>query len=135
MKNVLFKLFLFSGLVTFLQGCSLNDQDEYCYNRIYMGATAVYGPASAPVNTDVTFQVTFPIGNSCGAFFGFSEFNTGFPRQVAAAVDYTGCTCNEVSTVVTENYIFNVSTPGTYTLHFLTENQNAPIVRTIEITQ
>lgn len=135
MKNLILKLLLFTGVATLLQGCSLNDQDEYCYRREYMGATAVYAPASAPVNTDVVFQVTFPIANSCGEYYGFAEANTGFPREIVAAVDYTGCTCNETSTVVTKNFTYHFTATGSYTFHFLTTNPDAPIVRTIEITQ
>jgi hypothetical protein len=135
MKNFISKLLLFSGVVFLLQGCSLNDDgDQYCYNRFYMAATAVTGPVTAVVNTDAEFQVTFPIANSCGEFFDFAQLNTVFPREIAAAVDYTGCNCNEVATQVTKTYKFKATVPGTYVLHFLTEDENAPIVKTIEIT-
>lgn len=135
MKRFISKLLLFSAAILLLQGCSISDDEQYCYNRYYMAAESVVGPSTATVNTEVEFLVTFNIANSCGEFYDFAEFSTTFPREIAAAVDYTGCNCNEVTTPVTRPYTFSATTPGTYELHFLTEDEEAPIVKVIEITQ
>jgi hypothetical protein len=128
-------LALLAGFV-FLTGCSLNDdENNYCYDRYYMAATAVTGPETTTVNTPVVFNVTFSIAKSCGVFFNFVETNTGFPKNIAAAVDYTGCNCDQVSTTVTKPYTFKATTAGTYTLHFLTEDEDAPIVKTVVVTE
>ncbi|KOS05491.1 hypothetical protein AM493_05180 [Flavobacterium akiainvivens] len=135
MKTLITKLLFFAGAVFILQGCSINNDDNYCFNRAYMAATAVVGPATTQVNVEVEFMVTFPIVNSCGVFYDFAELNTTFPRRVAAAVDYTGCNCNETTTSVTKPYKFKASVPGTYILHFLTQNDGSPIIKTIEVTE
>lgn len=136
MKNPIIKLLLIIGFTILLQSCSLEGSTEnYCYTRNYRAATAVSGPETTTVNTTVNFQVTFSIGNSCGVFFDFAEFNTGFPKEIAAAVDYTGCNCNEIAASVTKPYAFTAPAAGTYTLHFLTDVEDQPIVKTIVVTE
>jgi hypothetical protein len=140
MRSILFKLLLFAGVVTLLEGCSISDDEGYCYNRFYMTALNVTGPSTIPVNTDAVFQVTFPIVNTCGEFVEFVQLtnttNTpNAPREIAAAVDYNGCNCPEQDTQVTEPYTFRAATPGIYELHFLTEDEEEPIVRLITVTE
>jgi len=121
----------------FLAGCSLDGDNDNnnCYTRAYMAATAVTGPDSTTVNTPVNFNVSFKVVNSCGTFVGFQQFNTTFPRQIGATVDYTGCNCTETNTILTKPYEFKPTVAGSYILHFLTEDPNFPIVKTIVVTQ
>lgn len=121
-------------LLTIITACSLdNDKDPYCFNQAQMATTGVTGPDSTAVNVPITLNVSFYISNNCGAFNQFVA-STSYPKSVVAVVDYTGCSCDTESYVQTKPYTFTAATAGTYELKFLTENQAAPIVRTITVT-
>lgn len=121
---------LFAGL---LSACSIDASDSSCFNQAAMTTTAVTGPQTVVVNTAATYNVTFYVANSCGTFNSLRSTD-GFPKSIVAIVDYNGCECNEVASYVTQPYTFTPTTAGTYEFRFLTDNENAPIVRTLTVT-
>lgn len=131
MKLKFLFLALFAGI---LAACSLNnDQDQYCYSQHQMATKGVSGPDSTKVNIPIVLNVSFVVGNNCGTFNQFVS-TADYPKSVVAVVDYTGCKCDTESTTQTKPYTFNATAAGTYVLKFLTENEAAPITKTITVT-
>lgn len=119
---------------TAFTACSLDaDGDNYCFSQATIATQGVTGQDSTTVNVPVTLNVSFRILNDCGAFNRFNE-TLEFPKDIAPLIDYTGCECEETTGIVSRPYTFNAATAGTYQLRFLTANENAPIVKTITVT-
>lgn len=131
MKLKFLSLLLFIGIIS---ACSLDDnENQTCHYQYQMATTAVTGPSTTVINTPITLNVSFYIGNSCGQFDQFVSTVTS-PRSIVALVNYDGCSCDTESYIVTKPYTFNATTAGTYVLNFLTEDDDAPITRTITVT-
>jgi hypothetical protein len=135
MKNMKLNLIALIAGVMLLSGCSISEDDNYCYDRYFMATTAVTGPNETTVNVPITLNVTFVVGNSCGEFFEFAESTTTFPKEIAAAVDYEGCQCDTTATTDTQPYVFTAPAAGTYVLKFVTSDPQLPITRTIVVTE
>lgn len=121
-------------LFAIITACSIdNETKDFCAYQAPMATTVVEGPDSTTVNTPVNLNVSFYIGNSCGTFNSF-QTSTGYPKSVVAVVDYAGCTCSTESFIQIKPYTFTASAAGTYELRFVTEDEDAPIVKTITVT-
>lgn len=130
MKLKFLSLLLFVGILT---ACSLDDSDQSCFYQAAMTTTAVTGPETVVVNTPAVYNVTFYVANSCGTYNSLQE-SGGFPKSIVALVDYDGCNCSEVASYPTKPYTFTPTAVGTYEFRFLTDNQAAPIVKTLTVT-
>jgi hypothetical protein len=135
MKNLKFKLIALLVIISVVTACSIdNDNDNnYCFSQDFVATTSVNGPDSTTVNVPINIDVTFTTTNSCQTFSQFIE-DTSTPKKIGALIDQTGCQCTTVNTLVTKPYSFNATTVGTYTLHFITANADAPIVKTVVVT-
>ncbi|MFP9114500.1 hypothetical protein ACLI1A_11195 [Flavobacterium sp. RHBU_3] len=116
-----------------ISACSLNSDDPYCFVRTGTPILGVSGATTTTINTPITFSVGVQISNSCGAFNSFSE-TSGFPKDITAIVDYNGCSCDQTESSLTEEYTFTATAAGTYELRFQTDDTEAPIVKTITVT-
>lgn len=121
--------------LAFITGCSLSNNEPYCYSAAAAPITNVTGPDTGQVNTPLTFTVLFQAASTCGEFDRFYEATTGFPKDISAVVKYEGCNCDNITTPITKQYTFTAAASGTYVLRFATANSAAPIVKTITITQ
>lgn len=130
MKKMLILLIAVLGL----NSCSINSNESYCYSSSGSAATAVDGPETGQVNQALTFNVSFKIGSSCGAFDTFAT-TSAFPKTITAVVNYEGCNCQALETTVTQQYVFTANAAGTYVLNFSTSDPEAPISKTVTITQ
>lgn len=122
-------------LSVFVLSCS-NDDDatpHTCYTSETTNFDEVTGPETTTVNTPITLNATVTITNGCGQFVNFIESNS-FPKEIAARVDYTGCTCTDIVEIVTVPYVFQASAPGEYTLNFRADN-GLFISKTITVTE
>lgn len=128
------KFLLLLATIGIISACSLDDDQPYCYYQSAMATTQVGGPNTTIINTPIQIPVSFVVGNGCGTFDRFNE-STGYPKQIVAIVTYEGCQCSEEASTGIQNYTFNATTAGTYELRFLTENESAPIVKTITVTE
>ncbi|MFP9117871.1 hypothetical protein ACLI08_08790 [Flavobacterium sp. RNTU_13] len=122
-------------VVAFITGCSLSNNEPYCYSAAAAPITSVTGPDTGQVNTPLTFTVLIQAASSCGELDRFYESTTGFPKDISAIVKYEGCNCDNKVTSLSKQYTFTAAASGTYTLRFTTANSAAPIVKTITITQ
>lgn len=133
MKTLKLRLIAFFLVLGTVAACSVDEGDNTCTFSSQMSTTAVTGPDTTPVNTPITLNVTFRIGNDCGVFNRFLETN-GYPKQVVAVVDYPGCDCEPTPTATaTKPYNFTASAAGTYVLKFLVD-QTVFITKTITVT-
>lgn len=136
MKTLKFKFIALLILLAGIGGaCSVDDDENYCFQSRYTGADGVTGPTTTTVNTPLTLTVSYiPLG-SCGKFNTFSETAT-FPKEIKILVDYEGCTCPPTDKVSSEPYVFTATTPGEYVLKFMTGIEATPsITKTITVTQ
>ena len=111
-------------IVTFfvITSCSLKDDD--CYYEIYSPVTAVSGPETTSVNTNVQIQVTHAPQRACSEFLEFEKTtngNTTTSRVVNAGND---CVCDLTVSTQVSIYNFIATTPGTYTLEFFGVSTN-----------
>ena len=133
MKLIKLKLFILAFVATTVVSCDLGGDDEnICSSTLYAPATQVTGPSTATVNEQVTYAVSFNIANSCGAFSSFTS-STGFPKQVAAVVNYNGCSCTPQNTTVTKNFQYTPTQAGTYEFKFVS-GTNTFITKTLTVT-
>jgi hypothetical protein len=135
MKFLKFKLFAFILALTTVVGCELGDDDgeQVCFSQVYAPATEVTGPETATINQEVTYFVKFNVTNSCGTFYNFAV-STGFPKQVAAVVNYDGCSCTAQTTSVTKSYKYTPTQAGSYLFQFYAGN-NIYIEKTLTVTE
>jgi hypothetical protein len=136
MKTLKFKFIAFVLVLTAVAACSLDDGKESCDYSQTM-ATKVIGGTNTPttvVNQPLQISVTFEVNNGCGIFNHFIE-STGYPKNIVAQVDYTGCNCADTTTnEMTKQYTFTAATAGDYVLNFLTADADAPKVVTVHVT-
>lgn len=133
MKYLRSKLFILITLLAVISGCSVDDGDQYCFQSVQTGFDTVIGPETTTVDEPIVLQTTFKIANGCGAFSRFAESN-GFPKQIAAVVNYAGCTCTEQVSIETKPYTFEASDAGEYVLKFIKPDQTF-ITKTITVTE
>ncbi|MCW4470742.1 hypothetical protein OGH69_17350 [Flavobacterium sp. MFBS3-15] len=133
MKTLKLRLIAFIAVLATVAACSVDGGDNTCMYSAQMSTTAVTGPDTTPINTPITLNVTFRVGNDCGVFNRFLETN-GYPKQVVALVDYPGCDCEDTPTATaTKPYTFTANAAGTYELRFLIDT-NLFITKTITVT-
>lgn len=116
-----------------ISACSLSNDEPYCFVRTGTPIVGVSGATTTTINTPITFNVGIKISNSCGAFNSFSE-TSGFPKEITAIVDYNGCDCDQTESNISKDYSFTATAAGTYELRFQTDDTEAPIVKTITVT-
>ncbi|WP_330443448.1 hypothetical protein [Flavobacterium sp. C4GT6] len=109
-------LALFIGMTT-LSGC-LSDDENYCSQTIQPYVTQVTGPGTALTGEEITINVSFGMTEGCSTFLAFYD-NDVYPRTVAPAVKYEGCTCSGNAITATEGYTFSEDEPGEYELKFV----------------
>lgn len=127
------KLFALTVFICIIAACSSDADEPYCFVRTAAGITAVSGNTTVAVNKPLVFNVTFKTGNNCGEFDAFSE-TSGFPKNIAAMINYEGCYCGTGESL-TEEYTFTPTATGTYELRFLTNNPESPaITKTVTVT-
>lgn len=134
MKTLKYNFLALLVAVGSITACSVGDDQPSCYSQGYAATTGVSGPNETTVNVPITLNVSFAVGNSCGEFNRFAE-TIAFPKDIIATVDYNGCSCTPVSTPISRPYTFTAPAAGTYVLNFVTANSEAPIVKTITVTQ
>lgn len=121
-------------LAVIVSACSVSDNDRYCFNQYYTQPAKVEGPTSVVVNAPLTLTVTYvPLG-TCGEFNRFTETTEGNTKEIKLLVNYEGCECPQTTQTRTEPYKFTATTPGEYSLVFLTADPTKPIVKTITVT-
>ncbi len=64
------------------------------------------------------FDVAFRVKNGCGSFGSIEQTTEGMVTTIEVIAKYEGCVCPEISPLLETVYIFNQTTPGTYTLQF-----------------
>ncbi len=127
------KFIAFLTIAATIAACSVDEGDQTCAFSAQMATTAVTGPDTTTINTPITLNVTFRVGNDCGVFNRFLE-TVAFPKQVVALVDYPGCDCNLTPNgTLTKPYTFTAATAGTYELRFLVDT-TLFITKTITVT-
>ena len=105
-----------------LPGC-LAVQEPVCQSNMLVPVSAVIGPRTAAVNQQVTYTLSYSLGNSCGAFSNLvtnSASDSARVRQVGINANYSGCSCTTTTTTAQTAYQFQPTKAGTYYLQFLT---------------
>ncbi|MNK33927.1 hypothetical protein D3C87_524260 [compost metagenome] len=134
MKTLKFKFIAFLIVITAVGACSSDSNEQYCFRSLYTAVKTVSGPDTTTVNTAITIDVNYiPLGK-CGVFKTFSETDT-FPKEIKVLVDYEGCDCPLTDKVATQPYTFKAATAGEYILKFQTADPNAPVTKTITVTE
>jgi hypothetical protein len=125
------KLIYTSFLIFFLFSCSSNDPDDSCIAYKTASIETVI-PNLAVANSPNAFDVSFRVTNGCGSFFSFQENTTGNITIIQVVAKYDGCFCTQDAPLLESIYVFNQTTPGTYTLKF-TKGDTTFITKTVVI--
>lgn len=104
-----------------LSSC-LAAQEPACNSSAYAPIVSAIGPKTVAVNQAAVFVLGYALGADCGSFGGVTAVPNGNVLQIGVTGLYNGCACNSTTTVSNTSYQFQVSTPGTYYLQFLTAN-------------
>lgn len=134
MKSLI-KIFVFA-LIAALPLTSCNEdsnESELCYYEVERDVTEVTGPATAEVNQEITFTVTFESINGCYKRARFTETGTN-QKVIKLFAFYEGCMCTQHTMPVEKQYKFKPTAVGTYSLKFRGEN-NTIITKTVDVTQ
>jgi len=135
MNTTKFKIIVLFIVFAVITACSVDVDNGNCSSRYYAPTAGVQGPDSTKVNTPVTINVAYTIGNTCGAFDSFVENGASYPKTIGALINYTGCNCQQIPLTEVGHYTFTPPAVGVYELKFVTSDANAPIVKTITVTQ
>lgn len=134
MKTIQLKLITLLIVLISIGSCSKDTVERYCFRSAYTAVKSVSGPDATTINTPITINVTYiPLG-TCGRFNQYTETST-FPKEIKVLVDYEGCNCLPTEEAVTIPYPFTATTSGVYVLRFLTADADAPITKTITVTE
>ena len=79
-------------------------------------------PAFGLVNQVIPVPTKFACTNGCGQFSSFETKIEGNIINIRVIAKYEGCVCPENIPVYTETYNLQVSTPGSYVVKFLTDD-------------
>lgn len=112
MKTVYLLLF-----VCALISCDCKDDNNNCITFEPAGIETVVEKPNADAIGRL-FDVAFRVKNGCGNFGSFEETTEGSVTTIEVIARYEGCICTEISPLLETVYIFNQTTPGTYTLQF-----------------
>lgn len=80
--------------------------------------TAVTGPTTGTVNTELSLNVAFTADNACGVFDKVIETTAANTKTIEVKAKYTGTNCGTTPTSKTTVYKFSATTAGTYVLKF-----------------
>ncbi len=127
------KFFTFLAIISLISGCSLHNDEPYCFYQSAVACTNVTGPETTTVDTPIDFQVTFQKANTCGTFNRFN-YTSGYPKDILPILDFEGCSCQESTLTDTQPYTFSANAAGTYELRFYTGDGVDPIVKTVIVT-
>jgi hypothetical protein len=78
-------------------------------------------PAFGLVNQVIPVPTKFACTNGCGKFSSFETKIDGNTISVRVIAKYEGCVCPENIPTFTETYNLQVSTPGSYIVKFVTD--------------
>ena len=111
-----------AALVLFTAGsvasCS-NDDDAPASTSKIAYVTAVAGPATGTVNQELSYNVSFTVDNSCGAFDKVVETaGAANTKTIEVKAKYAGNDCGTTPTVKSTTYKFKATAAGTYVLKF-----------------
>jgi len=122
-KNFGLKMFFFLIVIGGITACDVNDNVDNGPQYVYVATTGVTGPATAAINQEVTFNVSFKVDNNCGTFHSFYEEGSVTERTITVLAQYYGdCSVDPIPATRTAPYIFKSSTAGTFVLKFRVNN-------------
>jgi len=78
-------------------------------------------PAFGLVNQVIPVPTKFACTNGCGQFSSFETKIEGNTINVRVIVKYEGCVCTENLPVYSETYDLKITTPGSYVVKFVTD--------------
>lgn len=100
-----------------------SDNENECYDAIYVGVNDVTGPTTATINQPITLDVKFNVVNSCGSFQAYYEEATNTnEKTITVLAKYLGCDCDQGIVEKTIPYTFTATATGTYVLKFKITN-------------
>jgi hypothetical protein len=79
-------------------------------------------PDSGFVNQVIPVPIKFACINGCGQFGYFETKIDGNTISVRVIAKYEGCVCTENIPVYTETYDLKITTPGSYVVMFITDD-------------
>ena len=113
-KNALLVMFLI-----LLVSCAQDDATDNCleFNEAPVETVTVL-----PADTNGAYPITvaFRVSNGCGDFSIFDDTTAGTTTTIKVVAQYEGCICTQDTPLLEATYLFEPTAPGTYTLKFLT---------------
>ena len=112
------KHFLSISIIALFLSCSDDNEKENCYATDISYVISTDAPAQGRVNEIINIPVEFAVYNGCGDFGKFNETQNGNTIIIEVQAVYEGCICPMNVPVITVDYKFYTTVPGTYYLKF-----------------
>ncbi len=101
-----------------------NKGSNNCPIILGVSATAVTGPTETTVDVPITLEVSYVAKANCGSFTSFfkNQSSDAFVDILTINSSYDACSCDELDSVLKQDYIFKKTLPGVYTVKFRETN-------------
>ena len=109
-------LLLFTA--TAFTSCSSDDDSAPASTSKTAFVTAVTGPTTGAVNTELSLNVAFTVDNACGTFDKVVETTSANTKTIEVKAKYAGTDCGTTPASKTTIYKFKPTAAGTYNLKF-----------------
>ncbi|MDI1256597.1 MAG: hypothetical protein PSV16_10895 [Flavobacterium sp.] len=98
--------------------CSSDDDNSNAPLSKTAFVTAVTGPTTGTVNTELSLNVAFTVDNACGTFDKVLETTAANTKTIEVKAKYAGTNCGTTPASKTTIYKFKATSAGTYNLKF-----------------
>ncbi len=101
-----------------------NKVSNNCPIIIGVSATSVTGPTETTVDVPINLEVSYVTKPNCGSFTSFfkNQSTDAFIDIITVNSNYDACSCDQLESVLKQDYIFRKTLPGVYTVKFRETN-------------